>query len=291
LVAQALMYNPTRSVSTYPFGNWPFSSFIFTACYGAQLQNLFLRDPGWCLFPPNPLEVCDDQAAQLDALAPPGHNDPDVTLVTLSIGGNDAGLSKIIEACINKSSVDDIANCLSTGEFNLTVGRNALTGTVIGLPAALAAIRARAPNAEIVVVPYPELVAQTVVPAGPRCDAGNDALSISFDTRTVLPAFRGWNSALNATIASLAHGPRTTYAFKVVESLVGGQVCGSQIADTTGHWQWPAIDGVTLHRGTRKFVEAGPESFHPNRAGQRCIAISVLASIADPPIRYRQLCR
>src|ERR1700748_1718257 len=71
------------------------------------------------------------------------------TLVSITIGGNDAGFSSIMETCVLKST----SSCLSA----VATARSFVTSQ---LPARLAstlqAIRQRAPNARIVLLDYPD---------------------------------------------------------------------------------------------------------------------------------------
>lgn len=119
--------NCHRSTRSYPYlwkaAHSP-SSFSFVACSGATTQ--------------------DVMGSQLSALR------TDTTLVSISVGGNDAGFADVMKTCV----LDSESSCLAA----VATARSFITGT---LPARLdrtyAAITARAPRAHVVVLGYPHL--------------------------------------------------------------------------------------------------------------------------------------
>ena len=71
------------------------------------------------------------------------------TLVSITIGGNDAGFSSIMETCVLKST--------NSCESVVTAAEKFVAGTLPGrLDTTLADIRSRAPQAKVVVVGYPD---------------------------------------------------------------------------------------------------------------------------------------
>lgn len=100
------------------------ASYRFPACGGAKTA-----------------DVLNEQVGSLDATT---------TLVTITIGGNDAGFSSIMENC-RFGSESDCANRVNEAKtFTTTV----LPGR---LDATYAEIRTRAPNARLIVLGYPRL--------------------------------------------------------------------------------------------------------------------------------------
>src|SRR5208282_4125192 len=83
-------------------------------------------------------------SSQLSALS------ASTTLVSITIGGNDAGFSSIMETCV-LSSTSSCVNAVSNAEAFVASQLPARLNTT------LQAIRADAPNAEIVVLGYPDL--------------------------------------------------------------------------------------------------------------------------------------
>jgi lysophospholipase L1-like esterase len=99
------------------------ASFTFAACSGATTS-----------------DVVNSQLSSLNA---------STTLVSITIGGNDAGFSSIMETCVLKST--------SSCESAVAAAEKFVSGTLPGrLDATLAGIRADAPNAKVVVVGYPD---------------------------------------------------------------------------------------------------------------------------------------
>jgi len=99
------------------------ASFTFAACSGARTGDVI--------------------SSQLSSLGTA------TTLVSVTIGGNDAGFSSILETCVLKST--------SSCESAVAAGEQYATGTLPGLlDTTLAGIRAHAPNAKVVVLDYPD---------------------------------------------------------------------------------------------------------------------------------------
>jgi lysophospholipase L1-like esterase len=116
-----------RSFSAYPYlwknAHSP-SSFSDTACSGAVTT-----------------DVTNSQLGPLNS---------STGLVSLTIGGNDAGFSDVMTTCVTGSD-SDCVNRVNTAE---TYVRNTLPAR---LDATYNAIRAKAPNARVVVLGYPDM--------------------------------------------------------------------------------------------------------------------------------------
>lgn len=120
-----------RSPSSYPAmwsRNHPGSSFRFLACGGATID-----------------DVRNNQLAALNVTT---------TLVTISIGGNDAGFFPTVMLCTMSSD----AEC----ENQVSTSRSAISKVLPSkLDAIYSDIRARAPQAKILVLGYPQLLDPT----------------------------------------------------------------------------------------------------------------------------------
>jgi hypothetical protein len=180
-----------RSANAYPKTlqkdlGIPDNKFTFQACSGAVVAEFvqgFPKDGNW------------NEGPQLDAIAKKGKTDPSVGLVTLSVGGNDAGFVDDLQACVlgNPIRLNTKEKCaavvtenlnkglqhLTTDELILfpnnndvsnwqalthrlrlplpTVGFNSRLVNVPSLAGLYQEIHRRAPNARIVVMGYPEL--------------------------------------------------------------------------------------------------------------------------------------
>lgn len=99
-------------------------SFTFAACSGATTA-----------------DVGADQLGSLDA---------GTSLVTISVGGNDAGFAEVMSTCVSSSE----STCLDRVEQSEEFIRTELPARLDGLYATL---RKRAPNAEVVVFGYPRI--------------------------------------------------------------------------------------------------------------------------------------
>ena len=99
------------------------ASFTFAACSGAKTT-----------------DVISSQLSSLSA---------STTLVSITIGGNDASFSSTMETCVLKST--------SSCESAVSAGEEYVNNTLPGqLNTTLADIRAHAPNAKVVVLDYPD---------------------------------------------------------------------------------------------------------------------------------------
>ncbi len=99
------------------------ASYTFAACSGARTG-----------------DVISSQLSSLSA---------STTLVSITIGGNDAGFSSVMETCVLKST----SSCQSA----VAAGVNYVNSTLPAqLDATLAGIRAHAPNARVIVLDYPD---------------------------------------------------------------------------------------------------------------------------------------
>jgi lysophospholipase L1-like esterase len=165
---------------------------------------------------------------------------PDTGYVTLTVGGNDAGFSSVINQCAKPWPYTCTNNINAANAYI----RNTLPGSLDNL---YAQIRTRAPDARVVVVGYPRLF------NGEQC---NLLSRISSQEQSSLNATA---DLLDATIAgrAAAHG----FGF----------------ADPRAAWTHHAIcDDVEWLNGLSNPTS---DSYHPNRTGQASYADEVAAAL------------
>jgi lysophospholipase L1-like esterase len=186
---------------------------------------------------------------QLDALG------PDVDLVTLGIGGNDIGFGPITVTCAALSLLPPFgAPCRHHfTRHGDEIGRR-IDALAPQVAAVLAAIRARAPAARILIVGYPVILPA----AGPGCWP---LMPIAIGDVAWL---RGVESRLNAMLAGEAEAGGATFVDTYASS-VGHDVC--------------ELPGRNWVEG---FVPTSPAaSVHPNGLGMVNTARQVVAALAS----------
>ncbi|MFI6939742.1 SGNH/GDSL hydrolase family protein [Streptomyces sp. NPDC050418] len=198
--------NCKRSTRAYPRlwanANAP-ASFHFDACSGATTANVV--------------------SSQL------GHLSSATTLVSISIGGNDAGFADVMTTCVLQSE----SSCVN----RVNQAKSYVDTTLPGrLDNAYGAIESRASAAHVVVLGYPRFYK-----LNGSCLAGL--------TERERSAINGASDHLNAAIAKRAADHGFTFA-SVVPRFTGHEICS---------------DSSWLH--SVKWTNIG-ESYHPTAAGQ-----------------------
>ncbi|MFB7916274.1 SGNH/GDSL hydrolase family protein [Streptomyces sp. NPDC056061] len=207
-----------RSSKAYPAlwaaANAP-SSFAFAACSGARTG--------------------DVKSGQLGSL------NSSTDLVSISIGGNDAGFADVMTTCVLQSE----ATCLN----RIDTARSYVATTLPGnLDSVYSAIRAKAPSARVVVLGYPRFYEI----------GGSCAVGLSDKVRSAINAAADY---LNTTTAKRAadHG----FAYADVAGRFGGhEICSGNAWLHSVNW---------LNIG---------ESYHPTAAGQSGGYLPALAAAA-----------
>jgi lysophospholipase L1-like esterase len=194
-----------RSVYAYPYllsQQRPNTQLTFAACSGAKTG-----------------DVLNNQVSSLTG---------DTKIVTITIGGNDAGFSSVITQCAKPWPY----NC----DSNITNAQNYIRNTLPGqLNSVYTQIKNRAPTATVVVLSYPRLF------MGVDCNGGT---FFSGDEMT----------KLNATadlLRDTTRGRAQAYGFSFKDAIppfIGHAVCSSS--------EW--LNGLSNPVG---------ESYHPNRTG------------------------
>ena len=196
-----------RSTRAYPeqwAGAYTPASFVSAACAGAT--------------------TADVLSSQVSALS------TSTTLVSITIGGNDAGFSSVMETCVLGST----SSCLTAvSNAEAFVG-----GTLPArLSTTLQTIRAHAPNAKIVLLGYPDLY---------DLSKSGTCIGLSTQDRTAL---NGAANALDSALSTAATANGDTFAD------VRGRFAGHEICDS-GSW----LNSVDIF--------AISSSYHPNASGQ-----------------------
>ena len=185
---------------------------------------------------------------QLSALA------PDDALVLMTLGGDDVGFLNVLHTCMTLSitHLGDGSPCKS---YYTSGGNDQLAAKVVAETAKMAdvlsAIHARAPQARIVVVGYPDLF-----PQGGGCWPKVPI------TNGDVAYLRGIGTQLNAMLADTAAAAGATFV-NTYTPTIGHDICQG---------------------GAVKYVEGLVPtsltfSFHPNARGQAAMAAQVLAAL------------
>lgn len=132
--------------------------FQFLACSGAKTHNLMLTGGGVNRSGALPGGSWKE-VSQLDS----GFLDENTTLVTLTIGGNDAGWSAIMKACWQETNCENFRPDGPYGQTLRTIVEDRIRNKIkIDVQRVVNEIRAKAPTALIVLAGYPHLVAPGV---------------------------------------------------------------------------------------------------------------------------------
>jgi len=195
-----------RSANSYPQlwanANAP-SAFSFVACSGARTGDVL--------------------ANQIGAVT------ADTALVTINIGGNDAGFADVMTDC----NLGSDSSCVSRNQEAQAYARNTLPGLLDGV---YGQIRNRAPNARVIVLGYPH-----IYQLGGSCSVG-----LSETKRAAI-------NQSSDVLAAVISGRAGAFGFTFVDgrsAFDGHEICGAG-ARWIHSITWP-ID----------------ESYHPNAAGQ-----------------------
>jgi lysophospholipase L1-like esterase len=208
-----------RSNNAYPeqwsADNSP-ASFVSVACSGATTA-----------------DVISSQVPALSA---------STTLVSITIGGNDAGFASVMETCVFEST----SSCLNA----VSAARAFITSQLPArLDTTLQTIRTDAPNAKIVVLGYPDLY---------DLSKSSTCIGLSTSDRTALDAGA---DALDGALATAAAANGDAFAD------VRGQFAHHEICDS-GSW----LNSVDIF--------AISSSYHPNASGQELGYEPVFAAAA-----------
>ncbi|MER7046237.1 SGNH/GDSL hydrolase family protein [Streptomyces jumonjinensis] len=189
------------------------SSFAFTACSGARTSDVTAGQLG-------PLNASTD-------------------LVSISVGGNDAGFSDVMTTCVLQSE----SSCIN----RVNQARGYVDSTLPGrLDSVYSAITARSPSAEVVVLGYPRFYKLN----------GSCVTGLSEGERAAINSAADY---LNDAVAKRAADHGFTFA-DVVPAFTGHEICSGSAWLHSVNW---------LNIG---------ESYHPTAAGQSSGYLPVFSS-------------
>jgi len=218
-----------RSAQGYPrlVANREHGLLTFAACTGATLSDVV--GPG----------------GQVDTV------DPEADLLTVTIGGNDAGFATVVGDCV--------AGPLPCSRLDAEINAN-LARLGPALEAAYRQLHQRAPKARLVVVGYPQVVADPAVVNVDTCKA----VSTPVEERRVTSDDARWmrekGAQLSAVVGKAAKAAGARYV-DVAAAFAGHEACSAK----------PWLSGFLLTD-----IVA---SFHPTAAGQVELARLVTQAI------------
>lgn len=186
------------------------------------------------------------------------------SLVTISIGGNDVGFSKVLVGCVVKLPWS--RGCTSQGD-DIAARMSELRSALPGL---IGKIHARAPRARIIVMGYPKAFSEV---------QGTDGDNISVSEQQWLNA-RAYDlgrlvrqAATEADERIAARRGRGSVEFVDAYSAFAGHEVGSSD---------PYMNGLAVNLGA---LEAEPRSYHPTVNGQHALAGLFIEQIKKGPGR------
>jgi lysophospholipase L1-like esterase len=207
--------------------------FVFAACSGATAADVLTTGQ-------------DGEPAQLKALHVASTKV--VKLVTLTLGGNDAGFTDAVAGCVTAHLFGSSCG----GKVTMAIPAATLRSR---LAAVYAAVHKAAPHAKLVVLGYPRLFSPAPSASAP-CDVA------AVDSK----AFSKTEDALNASVAAAVKKANTAAKTKFATfvddgtAFKGHELCAGPLASSY-------LNGLLLTS-----TSARSESFHPNRAGQSVLA-------------------
>ena len=178
----------------------------------------------------------------------------DDSVVTLTIGGDDAGFSGVLKTCARLSVTDLIGDpCrrhYTAGGTDALIAK--INATAPRVAAVLQGIRLRAPDAQVLLVGYPDILP----------NAGHGCFPMVPLATGDVPYLRGLEVRLNQMLAGVAAANGATFV-DTYQPTIGHDACRSaSVKDVEG------------------LIPTSPaEPFHPNRHGEQAMARQVLAAL------------
>jgi len=167
--------------------------------------------------------VADVTNGQLSALT------SSTAYVSISVGGNDAGFASVLTECAQPGWMSNCNGAIDTAQ---SIINNTLPSRLATL---YSSIRAKAPNARVVIVGYP------------RVFNGQDCNALTWFSPAEESRLNSTADLLNSRLATAASNARFSFA-NPTSAFVGHAVCGSP--------EW--LNGLS---------NPVSESYHPNRTG------------------------
>lgn len=196
-------------------------------------------------------DTSDVRSAQLDGVAPQARAlRPGIELVTVSLGGNDGGVfSTLVGQCGRSGAATVSCDGSLLDAATEERLRQRLQRTSDDLTRVLRLAARRAPDARVLAVGYP-----TIVAAGEGCDA----LPLSAQSRAAAARL---NTELNEAVSTAARRAGATYV-DVAAATVDHGICADD----------PWVNGAVTDQQRAL-------AFHPFAAEQRAVADAVVAAV------------
>lgn len=253
-------YSNTCRRSTGAYGqqiaaDFDFSGgFAFHACSGAIIDDFTQPNGGYD--EDEPWKGNDDEEPQLDTV------DEDTSLVTFSIGGNDANFGKALEACV-AAGLNPFDSCSDDDEQEQV--HDDITAVGPELTELLRQLREEAPNARILIVGYPRFFPDEPLGGfsdGTQIDEGDQEF-VNEETAYM-------NDVIAAAIED-AGGSEEGFEFVDVYDAFEGCEIGQDPS---------CMNNLQNGFGQGKPVDNG--SYHPNDLGHEQLADYIEEQIRDP---------
>jgi lysophospholipase L1-like esterase len=201
-------------------------------------------------------EVPDLKNRQLAALG------PDVAVITVGIGGNDSGWIDVIEQCmIDAATHPRPGSGKGCNHIIDDVFKQKLPELRGRLRDAYSVIKARAPQAKVIVLGYPAIFEDSY--------RSTFCASVGSLTRGARSDLRKAAGQLDGEIETIAR----SFGFRFVDPR--GAFADHRICGPAEDW----IHGVTFGRDGEPLIS--PQTFHPNPSGQRGFADAIAAANHD----------
>lgn len=239
---------PNQLRSTFSVAS---KNFLFLACSGATTEHVGLLKKKVAQYPNSPANVHGGKTQVNTATPFASGGEPD--LVTIGIGGNDAGFDEIIERCLRGDCLDPVFQSGAMAQINGT--------TFHRLAETFNKLRTRYPYASVLAFGYPRVIGDPDKPCG-KVDIRGVA-TISRDELEWLKS--AVEPALNSAVSDAAAHSGVAY-IDIQAATRGHELC----SDTDDRW----INGIVPGDD----IDAGPldriafESFHPNQKAHDAIA-------------------
>jgi lysophospholipase L1-like esterase len=229
------------------------SNMTFVACSGAVIDDILNRSQ----YP--------DQPPQLQALG------SDVTLVTISIGGDDLGFKHVLEECVNEGPAHFRSDDTCVGQDSEL--RDKLWGSAplnTRLIKLYRAIHQRAPNARILVMGYPRLF-----PPGSDNSCGLPGLPYMDSFKTAW--LNEWAETLDAYLEETVNASGVAEYVSTLNAMTDSSGVDHSACGNSDPW----INELQLFHPS--LFGYSVESFHPNPLGYVAFAGALLARIDGAP--------
>ncbi|HEX8745102.1 MAG TPA: SGNH/GDSL hydrolase family protein [Thermoleophilaceae bacterium] len=226
---------------------------IFVACSNAYTENVGLTRRVAAQHPQSPPGVHGAET-QIVAVRPfAGSRPPD--LVTIGVGGNDAGFAYIIQECVAR-------DCVADAEFTERIVNGIGGRTFELLRTTFGGLRREFPAAAVAAFGYPDVIGNTG-----GCDSSFGALGYVIDERERIWIADVVVPAINAAVRRAATEAGVTYV-DLTQLTAGHGICSDE------PWinPWKFGDDIGM---------VGNESFHPNEKFHDAVAQFFIASYTD----------